>query len=80
MAVFTCLVKGIIGALGVNVDLEAEPTVNPEDCGWHKLPVPRPRDGLSSQLDADGGYAYELVPLNPSCFRLSRRSMATFAS
>jgi hypothetical protein len=72
MAVFARLVKGIIGALGF--------TVNPEDCGWSKLPVrPRP-DGLSFQLDAEGGYAYELVPLNPSCFRLSRLSSATFAS
>jgi hypothetical protein len=43
MAVFTCLVKGIFGALGVNVDLEAEPTVNPEDCGWPKLPARRRR-------------------------------------
>ena len=72
MAVFACLVKGIIGALGF--------TVNPEDCDWPKLPVPRLRDGLRSQLDAEGGYAYELVPLNPSCFRLSRLSSATLAS
>lgn len=72
MAVFTSLVKGIIGALGIDV--------NPEDCGSPKLPVPRPWDGLSYRLDAESGYAYELVPLNPICFRLSRRSLATFAS
>jgi hypothetical protein len=54
--------------------------VNPEDCGWPKLPVRPGPDELSFQLDAEGGYAYELVPLNPSCFRLSRRSLATFAS
>ena len=65
MAAFTSLVKGIIGALGINVDLKN----NPEDSG-----------GPSFQLDAEGGYAYELVPLNPSCIRLSRRSLATFAS
>jgi hypothetical protein len=43
MAVFACLVKGIIGALGVNVDLGGQPTVNPEDCGWPKLPARRQR-------------------------------------
>jgi hypothetical protein len=75
MDVFPYLVKGIIGGWCINVQLEAEPIRPWADwkLGASLNPPDRP-----SRVNA--GYAYELVPVGPSCFRRSRLSPATLAS
>jgi hypothetical protein len=70
------------------VDLEDQSTVNPEDSAegssftrhWQIELPSSTAQRVASPNPPIQPYAYELVPVNPSCFRRSRLSLATLAS
>jgi len=67
-----------LDATAEDIDLEgrsANGGINPGGLGYPKLPVPRPRDGLSFQIDFFSHAALQLSPLTAADF-LTKSSYA----